>query len=212
MVALTAKDEATLRSQASRLVVISGPSSGAGKGKVIDGLKAITNLRLWQSTSMTTRARRSTETHSHQYNFVSLAEFTALEDRNGFLEANGVTEGNRYGTPLAPVIEHLGLGEVVLLEIEVHGAKAVNSIVPDALFIFIKPTNGDLDDDIAELRRRIHVRGTEDEQSIKKRLVQARGELELAQEFGFYTWVVNETGKSELAAQKIDQLVQARQH
>lgn len=209
--AQTAKMQEKLRSHASRFVIISGPSAGAGKGKVIDLLKSTTDLPLWQSTSMTTREPRPTEAHRHQYDFVSLSEFNALEGQHGFLEANGVTEGNRYGTPLAPVLDHLDKGDVVLLEIEVNGAKAVHSIVPGALFIFIKPTHGTIDDDISELHRRILERGTEDSTSIERRLIQARRELMLAQEFGFYTWVVNATGKAELAVQQIDLLLHQRQ-
>jgi len=86
----------------------------------------------------------------------------------------------------------------------------VHQVLPDELSIFIKPTNGGLDEDLAELRRRIEKRGTNDEASIERRLEQAARELEQARNLGFYTWIVNETGKSEEAARGIYDLILSR--
>lgn len=193
-----------------QLVVISGPSAGAGKGKVIDELLSVSQQKLWLSVSTTTRQPRPGEVLHHKYTFVTAEEFRELEEEGGFLEANGLTEGARYGTPLAPILERLAAGEVVLLEIEVNGATFVHDLLPEGLFIFIKPTPGDLKADLAELRRRLEKRGTNDAASIERRLVQAEGELARARELGFYTWVVNETGKSMKAAQEIEDLIRGR--
>jgi guanylate kinase len=193
-----------------RFVVISGPSAGAGKGKVIDEMMAFSDEKLWLSVSTTTREPRPGEVLHHKYTFVTREEFEAQEAAGGFLEANGLTEGARYGTPLAPVLEHMARGEAVMTEIEVNGAEYVQHILPDELYIFIKPTHGDLAEDLAELRRRIEKRGTNDEASIQRRLDQAAGELEQARKLGFYTWVVNETGKSEEAAHAIYDMIASR--
>lgn len=192
------------------IVVISGPSAGAGKGKVIDEMLEFAEQKLWLSVSTTTRDPRPGELHHHKYNFLTREEFDALEAKGGFLEANGMTEGARYGTPIGPILEHLAAGDTVLLEIEINGGAFVHSLLPDALFIFIKPTHGSLEDDIAELRHRIEGRGTNDEASIARRLEQAEGEIAHARELGFYTWVVNEHGKSEEAAREIYELIQSR--
>lgn len=192
-----------------RFVVISGPSAGAGKGKVIDEMMGFADKQLWLSVSTTTREPRPGEVLHHKYTFVTREEFEAQEAAGGFLEANGLTEGARYGTPIAPVLEHMAAGEIVMTEIEVNGAEFVHNILPEAFYIFIKPTHGDLEDDIAELRRRIEGRGTNDAASIERRLAQAAGELKRAEELGFYTWVVNETGKSLDAAHQIYDLITA---
>jgi guanylate kinase len=193
-----------------RLVVISGPSAGAGKGKVIDEMLGFADERLWLSVSTTTRQPRPGEVLHHKYNFVSREGFEDMERRGEFLEANGLTEGARYGTPVAPIIEKMREGVTVMTEIEVNGATFVHKVLPDELFIFIKPTHGSLDDDIAELRRRIEGRGTENAASIERRLEQAARELEQARAVGFYTWVVNETGKSMEAAHEIYDLIVSR--
>jgi guanylate kinase len=193
-----------------RLVVISGPSAGAGKGKVIDELLGLSEEKLWLSVSATTRQPRPGEILHHKYTFVTAEEFGEREEAGDFLEANGLTEGARYGTPVAPILEHLKQGEIVMIEIEVNGAAFVHEVLPDELFIFIKPTSGDLQDDLAELKRRIEKRGTNDEASIERRLAQAERELAQARELGFYTWVVNETGKSEEAAREILDLILSR--
>jgi len=195
---------------AGRLVVISGPSAGAGKGKVIDELLGFSDEKLWLSVSTTTRQPRPGEVLHHKYTFVTVDEFSKLEQGGEFLEANGLTEGARYGTPIGPIIEHMKAGETVMTEIEVNGAEFVHQVLPDELFIFIKPTNGGLDEDLAELRRRIEKRGTNDEASIERRLEQAARELEQARNLGFYTWIVNETGKSEEAARGIYDLILSR--
>jgi guanylate kinase len=199
-----------LKDLPGHIVVISGPSAGAGKGKVLDEMMEFAD-NVWLSVSTTTREPRPGEVHHHKYNFLTREEFDALEAEGGFLEANGLTEGARYGTPIGPIIEHLEAGQTVILEIEIHGGTFVHSLRPDTLCIFIKPTHGDVEEDIAELRRRIEGRGTNDAASIDRRLDQARQELQHARDLGFYTWVVNEKGKSEDAAREIYDLILSRE-
>jgi guanylate kinase len=195
----------------SRLVVISGPSAGAGKGKVISELLAMTGEAIWQSVSVTTRPLRADDKLHHHYDFVSAAEFRRAEEAGELLEANGVTEGNRYGTPLGRILEHLEEGKIVLLEIEVNGARFVHEVLPEGLFIFIKPTAGGMKEDEAELRKRLEARGTNDAASMERRLAQAAHELRNATEFGIYdAFVVNAHGKSERAAQEILGLIKQK--
>ncbi len=171
----------------------------------------MTDIPMWLSVSMTTRDPRPEDHIRHLYNFVDADEFERVEAAGDMLEANGVTEGKRYGTPLQPVLQHLANGDVVLLELEINGAQFVKSLVPEALFLFIKPTDGSLDDDVDELRRRLIVRGTHDGASIERRLAQAVRELNAARELGFYDeWIVNATGRSEDAAKRALELIHER--
>lgn len=199
-----------LADKPGHLVIISGPSAGAGKGKVISELLQLGGGRLWRSVSMTTRAPRADDQPRHTYYFVTPELFAKTEAESGFLEANGVTEGQRYGTPIEPLLEHLRTGEVVILEIEIFGAKFVHELFPDAPSFFIKPTDGELEDDLIELRRRLIGRGTNDEKSIARRLEQAAKELREAEEFGFYEWIINASGRSEEAAQQIYDRIRER--
>jgi guanylate kinase len=194
-----------------QLVVVSGPSAGAGKGKVIRDLLKMAGDDMWLSVSMTTRQVRSDDVIHHTYHFVSLEEFEAAEAAGELLEANGVTEGNRYGTPLQPILDHLAAGDTVLLEIEVNGAEFVRQLLPSTLCVFIRPTDGSLEDDIAELRRRLAKRGTNDAASTERRISQAADELKLARELNIYdAWIVNATGHSEEAARQIYGLINER--
>lgn len=193
-----------------QLVVISGPSAGAGKGKVIRDLLEIGGDDFWLSRSMTTRQIRADDKIHHTYTFVSLEEFDRREAAGEFLEANGVTVGSRYGTPLHPIIEHLAEGRIVLLEIDIRGARFVHEVLPDTPCIFIKPTDGDVEEDLAELRRRLEKRDADSEELMTRKLEQAVEELRTARELGFYdAWVVNATGRSHEAAQEIYDLIVA---
>jgi guanylate kinase len=191
-----------------QLVVISGPSAGAGKGKVIRDLLELAGEGIWLSVSMTTRKVRADDVIHHTYHFVSLEEFEQAEAADELLEANGVTVGSRYGTPLQPILDHLAKGDTVLLEIEIKGAEFVREVLPKTLCVFVKPTDGELEDDVAELRRRLEKRGADSEDFMRQKLDQAVGELKLARELGIYdAWIVNATGHSEDAAQEIYDLI-----
>ena len=75
--------------------------------------------------------------------------------------------GNYYGTPKQTVEEILADGRNVVLKIEIEGAGNVKKMLPEAVLIFILPPS------MQELSRRLHKRGTEDEETIEKRLKQA---------------------------------------
>jgi guanylate kinase len=69
--------------------------------------------------------------------------------------------GNYYGTPRAQVERQIQQGRLVILEIEVVGARKINQTFPAALRIFILPPS------LAELERRIRDRGQDSEAEIE---------------------------------------------
>jgi guanylate kinase len=111
-----------------------------------------------------------------QYRFVSPDEFEALRGGGGLLEAFEVF-GHSYGTPRAPVEEHLAAGQDVLLEIDVQGALAVREALPEALLVFVRPPSRD------EQRRRLVERGVDDPAEIERRLAAAATEEAYAGDF-----------------------------
>ena len=157
-----------------RLVVLTGPS-GVGKGTVVAELRRM-RPDLWVSVSATTRAPREGEVDGVAYHFWSDARFARTIDEGGFLEWAEFA-GNRYGTPRAPVEARLALGEPVLLEIELQGARQVREAMPGALMVFLTPPT------FADLEARLRGRRTEDEQAITRRLERAREEMAAAPEF-----------------------------
>ncbi len=148
------------------LIVISG-FSGAGKGTVVKQLIKKYNYSL--SVSATTREPREGEVDGREYYFKTKEEFQNLIDYNGFIEWAQYVE-NYYGTPRAFVEEKMEKGHHVILEIEVQGALNIKNQYKDALLIFITPPSA------KELRNRLVGRGTEDAQTVEKRMKQAQKE------------------------------------
>ena len=90
--------------------------------------------------------------------------------------------GNYYGTPAAPVEQWREEGRDVVLEIEVQGGAQIREIVPDAVSIFILPPS------MAVLEKRLRGRGTENEETIQKRLSTAREEIPCAKDYEYIVY------------------------
>ena len=159
-----------------KLIIITGPS-GVGKGTVVKELLD-RNKDIWLSISATTRNPRMGEKDGENYYFISDERFKDMIDKKEFLEWAQFA-GNYYGTPLSTVNEKIEKGFVVLLEIEVEGAKQIKEKFPEALSIFLLPPSK------AELEKRIRNRGTEKEEAINRRLSRANYEIASSCEFDF---------------------------
>lgn len=153
----------------SRLIVISAPS-GAGKTTLCDRLlKEFPTLTL--SISSTTRAPRGQEKHGREYFFLSKDEFQKQIDAGRFAEWAEV-HGNFYGTSKKVIEKAFAAGKSVLLDIDVQGAESLKKSYPkEAYLIFISPPSLDV------LEKRLRSRGTDSEQSIQKRMKNARDEM-----------------------------------
>ena len=159
-----------------KLIIITGPS-GVGKGTVVKELLD-RNKDIWLSISATTRNPRIGEKDGENYYFISDERFKDMIDKKDFLEWAQFA-GNYYGTPLSTVNEKIEKGFIVLLEIEVEGAKQIKEKFPEALSIFLLPPSK------AELEKRIRNRGTEKEEAIDRRLSRADYEIASSDEFDF---------------------------
>ncbi len=159
-----------------KLIIITGPS-GVGKGTVVKELLD-KNKDIWLSISATTRNPRVGEKDGENYYFISDESFKDMIDKKEFLEWAEFA-GNYYGTPLSTINEKIEKGFIVLLEIEVEGAKQIKEKFPEALSIFLLPPSK------AELEKRIRNRGTEKEEAIETRLSRANYEIASSDEFDF---------------------------
>lgn len=157
-----------MNNKKGKLVLYTG-SSGVGKGTIMSELlKRDKNIRL--SVSNTTRQPREGEIDGVHYNFVTKQQFEDLIKQDGYLEYAKYCD-NYYGTPKKQVDDMLSQGYTVFLEIEVQGGLQIMEKYPDVLSIFILPPS------MESLERRLHRRGTEDEETIKKRLSAAKEEI-----------------------------------
>lgn len=165
------------------LFIISGPS-GVGKGTVSKALLEKSCGNMVFSVSATTRAPRQGEQHGREYFFVSEEEFERMIEAGEFLEYMKVFGRNNYGTPRRYVEEQLEMGHDVLLDIDVNGAMKVKENCPEAVALMLAPPS------MAELRRRLESRGTEEQPVIERRLAEAKAELSRMGEYDFV--VVND--------------------
>ena len=184
---------------AGRLIVLTGPTA-VGKGTIEAALRA-RHPEVWVSVSATTRAPRPGEVDGVNYWFMSEAQFLAKRDAGEFLETAFVHDTAYYGTPLAPVLEHIRAHVPTILEVDLQGARRVKArsaeLGLDVLYVFIAPPSFD------ELIRRSVRRGTETDQQRAQRLKTAR--VELAAEGEFDVTIVNRT--VEQAAEELWQVV-----
>ncbi|PHH88891.1 hypothetical protein CDD83_6903 [Cordyceps sp. RAO-2017] len=165
-----------------RPVVVSGPS-GVGKGTLYNRLFERHPDAFCLSVSHTTRAPRDGERDGVHYHFVPMDAFEALIARDGFVE-HAKFSGNRYGTSKMTIEDQTRKGRVVLLDIEMEGVKQIKQSDMEARYVFIAPPSLDV------LESRLRGRGTEKEESIQKRLAQARNELEYSQTPGVHDKVI----------------------
>lgn len=161
------------------MFVLSSPS-GAGKTTLTRLLvQKEENIEL--SISVTTRQRRPSEVEGVHYYFVSPVEFGRMRDAGELMEWAEV-HGNYYGTPAKPIEKALAKGKDVLFDIDYQGTRQLyKRAASDVVSIFILPPS------IAEMKKRIRRRATEDEMTIKKRLETAKHELK---RWGEYDYVV----------------------
>jgi len=156
-----------------KVFVVSGPS-GVGKSTIVRRvLESEPQVRF--SVSHTTRARREGERDGVDYRFVDMPTFRSLIEKGAFLE-HAEYQGNLYGTSRAAVEEPTRSGFDLILEVEVQGAKQLQTRLPDAVRVFIRPPS------LESLEARLRARNTEDASVAKGRLERAREELHYADE------------------------------
>lgn len=162
-------------------VVISAPS-GAGKTTIARRLVEKHDNVVF-SISATTRKPRQGEQDGRDYHFVDDVTFDQMIER-GELAEWAVVHGRRYGTPRQEITTALDEGRTVVLDIDVQGARQVRDVFGNALGVFVLPPSAD------ELVRRLSGRASEDPEERRRRLTNARREIEAVTEFDFV--VVND--------------------
>jgi guanylate kinase len=171
------------------LVIVSGPS-GSGKSTVIQRLLADPSLPLHLSVSATTRSPRTGEQDGREYHFWTRDRFEKACSEGQFLEWAEV-HGNYYGTLRSEVDSYRQQGRIVVLDVDVQGAKQIRAKSPDAVTVFL------LAPSLEVLEQRLRDRGTEVEASIQRRLATARSELAHAGEYQYQ--VINDRLENAVA-------------
>ena len=175
------------------LYILSAPS-GAGKSSLINALLAdLPRNEVRLSISHTTRNPRPAEEDGVHYYFTTHAEFEALIEKDHFLEWAEVF-GNYYGTSLPMIEKSLEQGVDVFLDIDWQGARQIRQKVPNVKTIFILPPSRE------ELKNRLVGRGQDSEETIAKRMAEAKSEMSHYSEFDYV--IVNDDFQQALSELK----------
>jgi guanylate kinase len=168
-------------SRSGFLVVITAPS-GSGKTTIYRHL--LKNYKDFKySVSFTTRRKRKDEVEGADYFYISRKVFEKMIEGGDFIEW-AIVHGELYGTEKRQIVDCLKRKKICILSIDVQGAIRVMQEYPDAVTIFIEPPS------IEELERRLRRRGTESEEEMQIRLMNAQNELEYKNHFKYI--VVND--------------------
>ena len=123
------------------------------------------------SISVTTRQPRGREKDGVDYHFVDVASFQERIERGDFVEWAEVY-GHFYGSSQAVVDEARAKRGVAIFDIDVQGGLAIKRKNPDTVRVFVVPPS------LEELERRLRERGTDAEDTIRRRMLAARSEIE----------------------------------
>ena len=120
-----------------KLFVISGPS-GAGIRDIVASVFAERNDTT-AVTPVTARKMKAGEVDGVGFYFYDLDGWNALKKSGDLLEATEFA-GNDYGTSRRLVQEQLSAGKHVLLSLEVERAAQIKKNMPEAVCVYIEPS------------------------------------------------------------------------
>jgi len=170
-----------------KLIVISAPS-GAGKTSIVHQLlKDIPELSF--SVSASSRERRENEVHGKDYYFLGVEGFQKMIKEDAFLEWEQVYENQHYGTLKSEIERIWSEGKTVIFDVDVVGGLNIKKqYSKECLSIFIMPPSLEI------LAERLIGRGSESDQSAKKRLDKAAQEISKNKQFD--TIILNDDFKT----------------
>ncbi len=172
--------------------------SGTGKTTVARALLDRHEDMLF-SISATTRPPRANERDGVDYHFVNRDRFESMIADGELLEWAEV-HGELYGTPVANLEDAAREGRILLLDIDVQGARQVVAARADTLAIFLLPPSSPV------LLARLRGRASEDPAELRRRLATTKGELAVMDQFDHV--VIND--ELEAALREIEALIRDR--
>ncbi len=166
----------TIPQKKGKLLIFSAPS-GSGKTTLVKYLlEQVPNLAF--SVSATSRKPRTGELEGRDYYFLSPDEFKRKITENAFLEYEEVYTDVFYGTLFEQVEAKRNAGKHVIFDVDVVGGLNIKKhFGMEALAVFIKAPS------IEILTERLINRGTDNDESIKKRIEKAAWEMDFADRF-----------------------------
>lgn len=183
------------------VIVISGPS-GVGKdtvARLLMGRRSTVHFVV----TVTSRAPREKEIDAVDYHFVTQEKFDQMVNSNQFIE-HAVVYNQSKGIPRFEVVPALQSNKDLIFRVDVQGAARLREIFPEAVLIFLVPSNQE------EWIKRLKDRKTETEETLLKRVETARQELTHLGEFDYV--VVNAHERQDDAVSTIEAIIDAEHH
>jgi len=179
-----------------KLIVISAPS-GAGKTSIVHQLlKDMPELSF--SVSASSRERRENEVHGKDYYFLGVEGFQEKIKEDAFLEWEQVYKNQYYGTLKSEIERIWSEGKIVIFDVDVVGGLNIKKQYPkQCLSIFIMPPS------LEVLAERLIGRGSDSDESVKKRLDKA--EEEISKNNQFDTIILNDN--FEIACEQTKEVI-----
>lgn len=183
------------------LIIISGPSC-VGKDAVV---RLMENRRktLHFVITYTDRTPRPEEINGVDYFFITTQDFLNKASSNFFLEHSLVYDQYK-GIPRDQFENAMVSKKDLIMRIDVQGVEKVKSIFPEAITIFLIPSNQQ------EWEERLKQRKGDKPEEIQKRRQTASEELEQIPKFDYL--VVNAQNKLEETANTILAIIDAEHH
>ena len=179
-----------------KLIVISAPS-GAGKTSIVHQL-LMDMPELAFSVSASSRERRENEVHGKDYYFLGVEGFQQKIKEDAFLEWEQVYENQYYGTLKSEIERIWSEGKTIIFDVDVVGGLNIKKQYPkECLSIFIMPPS------VEVLAERLIGRGSDSDESVKKRLDKA--EEEISKNNQFDTIILNDN--FEIACEQTKEII-----
>eukprot|EP00095_Tigriopus_kingsejongensis_P002714 snap_masked-scaffold809_size94238-processed-gene-0.19 protein:Tk02714 transcript:snap_masked-scaffold809_size94238-processed-gene-0.19-mRNA-1 annotation:"guanylate kinase" len=136
------------------------------------------------SISHTTRSPRAGEQDGVHYHYVQVEAMRQAILGGEFIETAEFS-GNMYGTSQRAVENVLEKGRICILDIDMQGVQQIKKMPSlDPFYVFVQAPS------LEVLEGRLRARGTENEDSLAKRLMAARKEMEFGRVAGNFDLVI----------------------
>ena len=194
--ALKIINEKIVNKEYPKIFTISG-AGGSGKETIIDEvLKKIKNAE--RAKTANTRPVRAREQKPKKGRiFLSKEEFIKLDKSGEMIESN-FFNGHWYGTPWKEIENILVEGKDIVIEVDVNGVKAFKRQFTNVISIFLWV-------ELADLKKRLILRGQDSAKTIENRLKIAEDEMK---ESKIYDYIVaNKEGKLEDAVREAIEII-----
>jgi len=172
-------DTPSSRSSKKRLLFVVSAPSGTGKTSLCrEVIRQVQNLSF--SISHTTRPIRPGEEHGKNYYFISREAFNEYVSQKKLAEWTEIY-GNCYGTTKETIQGEFDRGCDIIFDIDERGARQLSETYPDVVTILVLPPS------LTVLKKRLVDRGTDNEDTVQRRLKKAKDEL---QHMAWYKYVI----------------------